>query len=170
MRALVILCGRVIAILVIAEVTVLVAAWLAYRDPFAPYQPIMPGQTWEALRDYSCYQPVTEPLVSETAYCQFMPKEGTFSLVAVEYSQVIKRIGFNVRQRGMHLGDLLQCWGKPSRVVPDARPYATEFLNVHWGKRAFAAIDVAQPGPRLSHALPIPYLWIVDEPVSCGSR
>ena len=151
--------------LFVSQVAILSAGRTAYRDPFAPYAAIMPGQPSSNLDQYSC-----NIIYDNTSivFCSFSLKEGRFHSATVLYDKVIRKVGFHVRPDDLAMGDLMECWGKPSGVTPDFSAYSMGLLDVHWGNPQYAAIDAAYHGARLSdYFLPISSVSIEEQWRSC---
>jgi hypothetical protein len=163
MRWLATLCARLTVIFFVSQVAVLAAHRLPYRDPFAQYQSIGPGQPSTGLKAFPCTLPVQGPPNTTTAYCRFVPSNGPFGSVTIEYSQSIKRIGFSVLPGRLYLGELIRCWGKPSGVQPDFSAPASGILNIHWNQRYFASFDPVRYGARLSSFVPVSYIILAGD-------
>jgi len=161
---------RLLGILIIGQMAARGGARLTYKDPFAPYQAIMPGQLANVLERYACDPPFTDKTSADTTSCLFKPEGGPIIVIFVQYDHIIRRIGFSVRQGNLHLVDLTQCWGRPTGLVPDVSAYEMGLLDVHWGKQLYIVFDAVQYGDagRLNYALPISYISIEGHSVSCG--
>lgn len=142
-----------------------------YPDPFVQYRAIMPGQPSNTLQRYPCRWRPQSGNGEQLAYCQFAPEIGPFSIVTVEYDDVIRRIGFVVRPGRLYLGDLMQCWGHPTGVEPDASHFAEGLIDIYWGKQTYAQIEASQSHyrARLAYFVAISAVTIGGENTTCGS-
>src|SRR5258708_6421737 len=131
------ICVRLTVVLCVAEGVVLAGSRQAYHDPFAPYETIIPGQSSDPLEHYPCN---VHRINASTMYCTFSLTEGPFSSVSVQYDHVVKRIAFVVRPDGLHLSDLMLCWGEATSVGPQHNPDEIGWVDVEWGKQLYVAI------------------------------
>jgi hypothetical protein len=170
--------GSILLMLILfaANVAVLGAASLNYRDSFAPYAAIMPGNSVDTLKDYPCQWIGGMINGAEYGYCQFNMEAFPFGQVRVfKTDHVITRLSFTFQPDRLSLGDLILCWGKPIHV---ARTFHEETVSIdaYWPNQVLANGMPAQYGARPDYFLPITFLSIQGEwlPVDsersiCGS-
>src|SRR5690242_12077657 len=95
--------------------TVLMTTRRTYRDPFAPYEALMPGQSINGLRDYPCRLRITQVKNSDfrgVDYCRFEANYGVFGEVTLNINDnIITQItASNIQPDALSLGDLVLCW------------------------------------------------------------
>ena|SRR5258708_2634381 len=166
MWRIVMICVGLMGLLSGTEIVMLAGTRQPYRDPFTPYEAIMPGQPAEALQQYPCnlYRDETS-----TAHCTFALQEGPFDFVQVVYDHTITWIGFTVHPGNLYLGDLIQCWGKFSSIELDNPKFRTPYADVFWGQQKNATIFADRHGTHLSFLLPIHSVSIAGEYQKCRS-
>jgi hypothetical protein len=107
-------------LMVMTSVVALTVGWLILvrqdvpsANPFASYEPILPGQPRDAViaMRFSC-NPDTSS--GKSQYCTRAPGDGPFSLIAVTLSDgVVSQVGFTVRQGALAVSDLAFLWERP---------------------------------------------------------
>ncbi|MEO8391958.1 MAG: hypothetical protein ABI700_03105 [Chloroflexota bacterium] len=143
------------AVMFCGKVAVLTVARLTYRDPFASYQAIMPGQSVDAIKDYPCPLHVETVNRVEKGWCQFDSDKGVFDQVSmVEHKHIITWILFHIRSEDLRLGDLILCWGKPIDIV---RNFHREILSydMYWSNQAHARVVDHMSSRQLDFSLPV---------------
>jgi hypothetical protein len=150
-------------------VVVLAGSRQAYRDPFAPYEAIMPGHSSETLKQYPC---VTWTDAATTRPCNIALKEDHFDYVQVDYDDhIITQLAFIVHSGSLRLSDLILCWGWPTSVKPSYPVYeGLGWTEVHWSKQLYAIILADSFDLHLNYFLPIYNIVIADKLPSCRSR
>lgn len=154
--------GRVIMMCVGLIVTIFAGANLMlagtrhpYRDPFAEYETIRPGQLAINLDHYPCFLYRDE---SSTAHCDFTLKRGPVESVKVTYDRTVKWILFTFRPDNVRLGDLVLSWGKPTRIDSTYPSTVSSWIIVHWGSQRYAMIAIGQYFARPDYQTPVAYV------------
>jgi hypothetical protein len=108
----------VTGILFAAQVVVMTGGHLiTNHDPFAPYVSIMPGQSIDNLKGFSCALQVEMNSGVEFGFrgCIITPTESPFSRISANESDlIITRIDFTIIPYRFSLGDAVLCWGNPA--------------------------------------------------------
>lgn len=171
MRRISVLCILLTTILLVSQGEIRTIVRLTYTDPFSPYQAIMPGQLSSALKAYKCPLPMTQPIAADMEFCQFTPDSGPFGSIVVVYNTIVQRVAFIVQPNRLYLSDLTQCWGRVARIQSDNDAPEMGLVDVVWGSRLYAVIDTTKTHfrGRLSYLLPISYIEVENDGVSCGS-
>src|SRR5215207_1819738 len=111
---------------VVGEVVVFAAGRLSYRDPFARYEALIPGQSVLAFGQPPCdLHPVTittaEPIPQnvEVAYCVIYPiQSAAGSVYAYAYQDRFVRTSL-LAMRDLYVGDVVLRWGQPDAILKD---------------------------------------------------
>ena len=150
------------------EVMVLAAARSTYRNLFAPYAGILPGQPIDTVRDFSCELSIGMRNSVEVGYCHFEPSDDVFAQVSViAYDRVITQTDFVVRSNSLMLGDLVLCWGKPIYILENI-PYEGMYINLYWTNQVYARVRTFQDSGSQRYMMPVLSLSVAHEwqPVS----
>ncbi|MHB8625804.1 MAG: hypothetical protein ACYDBJ_01555 [Aggregatilineales bacterium] len=166
MWRIVLICVGLVGILSVIEIVVLAGSRRAYDDPFAPYAAIMPGQPSAALEQYPCNIYIDD---ASTAHCTFALTDGPFDSVHVVYDEVIKWIDFTIHPGSLHLGDLIQCWGKLNSVMPNTAQFRRGFVDVNWDQQRYAAVVAGRYDTRPNFLLAIRDVSIAGQWQPCRS-
>ena len=166
---------RLLRWLIVVEALMLVStemaagmARLASHEILAPYQALMPGQPIQAVEAF-CQLQVGTSAQGEVGLCQFEANDGIFGLVTVvEHEQVIRYLSFEVLPDALHIGDLVACWGEPTRInltpaIVDGKP-----PMVGWGDVVFAAPEIyGNAGALPRYFLKVNALSLANAPPPC---
>jgi hypothetical protein len=155
MSQLVMVGVRLILVLFVSQTVVLVGAKLVHtgddRDPFDPYEAIMPGQPEENLADFSCNWRTEYFENGRIGVCRTNAAGEPFPSVIVSVdSGVIQSLMLGVS--GLTIGDLARYWG---------RPLVGNLGNIYSARWYRAGFMVTVPlRRRFSYWLPVRNLYV----------
>jgi hypothetical protein len=168
-------CIAVTGIVVVGNIAVLGAMRATFRDPFAPYQTIMPEQPTSELPSLCRSRPFQQR--SALYHCQFDPRNDDFRDVVLEaHNGIITKMSvFDIYPNKLSLGDLIICWGRPMSVnrslMSTSQGYERlgSFLEVYWENTAHAELMPASGSVLIDFRLPVYYVEFYDPVIPCGS-
>lgn len=96
-------------------------------DPFERYLGIMPGQSVTALAEFDCRYIYTPESFKQNR-CMISPTSNYIESVYVaSQEKAIIEVGMGLKS--VRVGDLVVLWGRPSRIIREARRFIVQWNN-----------------------------------------